>query len=188
MYSSKIAGVGHYVPERIITNQHLSTLMDTNDEWITERTGIKERRYFEKGKDTVSNMAMRAADIALERAGCPKSAVDFIVFATITPDYFFPGSGVLLQRDMGLGHIGALDIRNQCSGFVYALSVADQYIKTGMYQNILVIGAEIQSSAIDFSNAGRSVAVIFCDGAGAVLLQRATQPGQHSGVPPHPHL
>ena len=178
MYSSKIAGVGHYVPDRIITNDYLSTIMDTNDAWITERTGIKERRYFQLGTDTVANMAMRAATMALQRANCPKEAVDFIVFATITPDYYFPGCGVLLQRDMGLGHIGALDIRNQCSGFVYALSVADQFIKTGMYQNILVVGAEIQSSAIDFSDAGRGVAVIFGDGAGAVLLQRATEPGQ----------
>jgi len=173
MFNSFFAGTGHYVPERIITNEYLSTLMDTNDAWIVERTGIKERRWFEKGKDTVANMAAKASQKALANAGIEASDIDFIVFATITPDYYFPGSGVLLQRELGLANIPALDIRNQCTGFVYAVSVADQFIKSGMYKNVLVVGAEIQSSALDISTEGRGMAVIFGDGAGAVVMRRS---------------
>lgn len=178
MHSSKIVGVGHHVPEAIITNQYLSTIMDTTDEWIIERTGIKERRWIDPAKDTVANMAAKASRIALQRAKLTEKDIDFIVFATITPDYFFPGSGVLLQRELGLdGSIGAIDIRNACSGFIYALSVADQFIKTGMYKTILVVGAEIQSTAIDATTRGRNTAVIFADGAGAAVLQRSDKPG-----------
>jgi 3-oxoacyl-[acyl-carrier-protein] synthase-3 len=172
MRSSKIVGIGHHVPERIITNAYLSTLMDTNNEWIVERTGIHERRWIDPATDTVANMAAKASRIAVERAGLKPDDIDFIVFATITPDYFFPGSGVLLQRELGLdGRIAALDIRNACSGFIYALSVADQFIKTGMYNTVLVVGAEIQSTALDITTRGRNTAVIFGDGAGAVILQ-----------------
>ena len=174
---STIAGVGHYVPENIITNDYLSTLMDTSDAWIKERTGIAERRWVDPTKDTVANMAARASRMALERANMNVNEIEFIVFATITPDYFFPGSGVLLQRELGLENIGALDIRNACSGFIYALSIADQFIKTGMYKNILVVGAEIQSTAIDVSTKGRNTAVIFADGAGAVVLRRSDKAG-----------
>lgn len=178
MYSSKIVGLGHHVPDTVITNEYLSSLMDTNDAWIIERTGIKERRWIDPAKDTVANMAAKAARIALSRANLTEKDIDFIVFATITPDYFFPGSGVLLQRELGLdGRIAALDIRNACSGFIYALSVADQFIKTGMYKNVLVIGAEIQSTALDITTRGRNTAVIFGDGAGAVILQRSDKPG-----------
>lgn len=177
MHYSKIAGVGHYVPETVITNQYLSTIMDTNDEWIVERTGIRERRFIDPSKDTAGNMAAKAARMALERAQLKEKDIEFIVFATITPDYFFPGSGVILQRELGLEGIGALDIRNACSGFIYALSVADQFIKTGMYKTILVIGAEIQSTALDLTTRGRNTAVIFGDGAGAVILTRASEPG-----------
>jgi 3-oxoacyl-[acyl-carrier-protein] synthase-3 len=177
MHNSKIAGIGHHVPETIITNEYLSTIIDTNNEWIVERTGIKERRYIDPTKDTVANMAAKASRMALERAKLTEKDVEFIVFATITPDYFFPGSGVLLQRELGLENIGALDIRNACSGFIYALSVADQFIKTGMYKTILVVGAEIQSTAIDMTTRGRNTAVIFADGAGAVVLQRSDKPG-----------
>ena len=177
MYHSKIIGTGHHVPETIITNDYLSTLMDTSDSWITERTGIKERRWIDPAKDTVANMAAKASSMALKKAGLEPNQIDFIVFATITPDYFFPGSGVLLQRELGIENIGALDIRNACSGFIYALSVADQFIKTGMYKNILVVGAEIQSTAIDVSTRGRNTAVIFADGAGAVVLSRSDKPG-----------
>lgn len=177
MKHSQIKGIGHYVPERIVTNDDLSKLMDTNDSWITERTGIKERRFFDPEKDTVAGMAANASRMALERAGLTTKDVDFIVFATITPDYFFPGSGVLMQRELGLEGIGALDIRNACSGFIYGLSVADQFIKTGMYKTILVIGAEIQSSAMDISDRGRAVSVIFGDGAGAVVLQAGESDG-----------
>jgi 3-oxoacyl-[acyl-carrier-protein] synthase-3 len=178
MHSSKIVGIGHHVPETIITNQYLSTIMETTDEWIIERTGIKERRWIDPAKDTVANMAAKASRIALQRANLTEKDIDFIVFATITPDYFFPGSGVLLQRELGLdGRIGAIDIRNACSGFIYALSVADQFIKTGMYKTILVVGAEIQSTAIDATTRGRNTAVIFADGAGAAVLQRSDKAG-----------
>jgi 3-oxoacyl-[acyl-carrier-protein] synthase-3 len=174
MRNSRIAGVGHYVPERVVTNSDLEKLMDTNDEWIQERTGIKERRFFEPGKDTNANMAARAARMALERADLESKDIDFIVYATISADYMFPGSGVLMQREMGMEGIGALDIRNACSGFIYGLSVADQFIKTGMYDNILLIGSEIQSSGLDMTTRGRNVSVIFGDGAGAAVLQPAS--------------
>jgi len=178
MHSSKIVGLGHHVPDTVITNEYLSTLMDTNNEWIIERTGINERRWIDPKVDTVANMAAKATRIALKNANLTEKDIDFIVFATITPDYFFPGSGVLLQRELGLdGRIGALDIRNACSGFIYALSVADQFIKTGMYKTILVIGAEIQSTALDITTRGRNTAVIFGDGAGAAILQRSDKPG-----------
>jgi 3-oxoacyl-[acyl-carrier-protein] synthase III len=177
MAFSKIVGIGHHVPETVVTNQQLTTMMDTTDEWIVERTGIKERRWVDPLKDTVANMAAKASRIALQRAGLTEKDVDFIVFATITPDYYFPGDGVLLQRELGLEGIGALDIRNACSGFIYALSVADQFIKTGMYKTILVVGAEIQSTAIDPTTRGRNTAVIFADGAGAAILQPSEKPG-----------
>jgi 3-oxoacyl-[acyl-carrier-protein] synthase-3 len=178
MRHSKIVGLGHHVPDNIITNEYLSTIMDTNNEWIVERTGIHERRWMNPETDTVANMAAKATRIALERAKLQATDIDFIVFATITPDYFFPGSGVLLQRELGLdGKIAALDIRNACSGFIYALSVADQFIKTGMYKTILVVGAEIQSTALDITTRGRNTAVIFGDGAGAVILQPSDKPG-----------
>jgi len=178
MKHSKIVGLGHYVPETVISNQYLSNIMDTTDEWIVERTGIKQRRWIDPAKDTVANMAAKASRMALERAQLKETDIDFIVFATITPDYFFPGSGVLLQRELGLdGRIGALDIRNACSGFIYGLSVADQFIKTGMYKNVLVVGAEIQSTALDLTTRGRNTAVIFGDGAGAAILQASEQPG-----------
>jgi 3-oxoacyl-[acyl-carrier-protein] synthase-3 len=174
---SKIAGLGHHVPEQIITNDYLSSLMETNNEWIIERTGIKERRWFNPEKDTVANMAAKASRMALERAGLKEKDVEFIVFATITSDYYFPGSGVLLQRELGLEGIGALDIKNACSGFIYALSIADQFIKSGMYKTILVVGAEIQSSALDVTTRGRNTAVIFGDGAGAAVLTATDKPG-----------
>jgi 3-oxoacyl-[acyl-carrier-protein] synthase III len=179
MKKSRIIGAGHYVPERIVTNEELSKMMDTNDEWIVERTGIHERRWFTPGVDTVTNMSAKASRMALERAKVDTKEIDFIVFATITSDYFLPGNGVLLQRELGLTSIGALDIRNACSGFIYALSVADQFIRSGMYKKILVVGAEIQSSALDKSDEGRSSAVIFADGAGAVVLSAVDedQPG-----------
>ena len=173
MYHSKIAGLGFYVPENVVTNDDLSKLMDTNDEWIQERTGIKERRHVQRGDgNTTTSMGVKAAQIAIERSGVAKEDIDFIVFATLSPDYYFPGPGVLVQRDLGLKTIGALDIRNQCSGFVYAVSIADQYIKTGMYKNILVIGSELQSYGLDMTNRGRGVSVIFGDGAGAAVISR----------------
>jgi 3-oxoacyl-[acyl-carrier-protein] synthase-3 len=172
MYHSKIAGLGFYVPENTVTNDDLSKIMDTNDAWIQERTGIQERRHIIRNEDTTTTMGVKAAKIAIERAGIAKDDIDFIVFATLSPDYYFPGPGVLVQRDLGLKPIGALDVRNQCSGFVYAISVADQYIKTGMYNNILVIGSEVHSTGLDMTDRGRGVSVIFGDGAGAAVLSR----------------
>ena len=172
MYHSKIAGLGFYVPSNVVTNDDLSKIMETNDEWIQERTGIKERRHIIKGEDTTTTMGVKAAEIAIQRAGIAKEDIDFVVFATLSPDYYFPGPGVLVQRDLGLKTVGAIDIRNQCSGFVYGLSVADQYIKTGMYKNVLVIGSEVHSSGLDMTTRGRGVSVIFGDGAGAAVLSR----------------
>ena len=172
MYHSKISGLGYYVPENVVTNDDLSKLIDTNDEWIQERTGIQERRHIIRGEDTTTSMGVKAAEIAIKRARISKDDIDFIVFATLSPDYYFPGPGVLVQRDLGLKTVGALDVRNQCSGFLYAISVADQYIKTGMYKNVLVIGSEVHSTGLDMSSRGRGVSVIFGDGAGAAILSR----------------
>ena len=172
MYHSKITGLGYYVPDNVVTNDDLSKIIDTNDEWIQERTGIQERRHIIPGQDTTTSMGVKAATIAIERSGVAKEDIDFVVFATLSPDYYFPGPGVLVQRDLGLRTVGALDVRNQCSGFVYALSVADQYIKTGMYKNVLVIGSEVQSTGLDMTTRGRGVSVIFGDGAGAAVLSR----------------
>lgn len=172
MYNSKIIGLGHYVPENVVTNDDLSKVMDTNDEWIQERTGIKERRHVVRGEDTTTSMGVKAAKIAIERAGIDKDEIDFIVFATLSPDYYFPGPGVLVQRDLGIKTVGALDVRNQCSGFVYGISVADQYIKSGMYKNVLVIGSEVHSTGLDMTTRGRGVSVIFGDGAGAAVVSR----------------
>jgi 3-oxoacyl-[acyl-carrier-protein] synthase-3 len=184
---SEIAGVGHYVPGRVVKNAEIETLLDTSDTWIQERTGIKERRWFEEGKDTTANMAAHASRKALEMAGVAPDDVQMIVFATLSPDYFFPGSGVLLQRELGMtNNCPALDVRNQCSGFVYALSVADQFIKTGMYDTVLVVGSEIHSSGLDLTPRGRGVSVIFGDGAGAVVLRPCTREG-HGILSTHLH-
>ena len=172
MYHSKISGLGYYVPDNVVTNDDLSKIIETNDEWIQERTGIQERRHIIRGEDTTTSMGVKAAKIAIERSGISNDDIDFIIFATLSPDYYFPGPGVLVQRDLGLKSIGALDVRNQCSGFIYAISIADQYIKTGMYKNILVIGSEVHSTGLDMTTRGRGVSVIFGDGAGAAILSR----------------
>lgn len=172
MYNSRISGLGFFVPENVVTNDDLSQVMDTNDEWIQERTGIKQRRHVIKGDDTTTTMGVKAARIAIERSGLNKEEIDFIVFATLSPDYYFPGPGVLVQRDLELPTIGAVDIRNQCSGFIYGISLADQYIKSGMYKNVLVIGSELHSHGLDMTTRGRGVSVIFGDGAGAAVLSR----------------
>ena len=176
LYRSRIKGLGFYVPENVVTNDDLSKLMDTSDEWIQERTGIQQRRHALRGSDTTTSMGVKASLKAIEAAKINKEEIDFIVFATLSPDFYFPGCGVLVQKELGLPTIGALDIRNQCSGFLYALSVADQYIKTGMYKNILVIGAETQSPALDMTTRGRNMAVLFGDGAGAAIVSRSDNP------------
>jgi 3-oxoacyl-[acyl-carrier-protein] synthase III len=186
MTYSRVAGVGHYVPERIVTNADLEQMMDTSDAWIVERTGIRERRWFAQGQDTNASMGIAASRKAIERAGLQPSDIDFVVYATITPDYYFPGPGFKLQAELGMTGVCVLDLRGQCSGFVYALSVADQYIRSGMYRNILVVGSEIQSSYLNKSSAGRGVAVIFGDGAGALVLQ-ATQDEHRRVLSTHLH-
>jgi len=179
MYQSKIAGVGSYVPENVVTNDDLAKRMDTNDEWIQERTGIKERRHIKKGDgNSTAKMGVKAAKIAIERAKIDKDDIDLIVFATLSPDYYFPGCGVQVQEMLDIHTCPALDVRNQCSGFIYALSTADQFIKTGMYKNVLVIGSENHSGGLDFTTRGRSVSVIFGDGAGAVVLTRSDHNGE----------
>ena len=173
MYNSKIIGIGKYVPDNVVTNQDLSKIMDTSDEWITERTGIKERRWVVEGSDdTTATMGVKAAKQAIERSGLNKDDIDFIIFATLSPDMYFPGPGVQVQHALDIKTVGALDVRNQCSGFIYALSVADNFIKTGMYKNILVIGSELHSHGLDKTTRGRGVSVIFGDGAGAVVVSR----------------
>ena len=178
MFQSRIKGLGFFVPEQVVTNDDLSKLMDTNDEWIQERTGIQERRHVIKGTDTTASMGVKAAQKAIENAGIDKEEIDFIVFATLSPDYYFPGPGVLVQRDLGIGTVGALDIRNQCSGFVYGISIADQYVKSGMYKNVLVIGSEVHSTGLDMTTRGRGVSVIFGDGAGAAVVSRESEEGK----------
>jgi len=173
MYNSKITGLGFYVPDNIVTNEDLSKIMETSDEWIQERTGIKQRHWIKEGSDeTSATMGAKAAKIAIKRAGMTKDDIDFIVFATLSPDFYFPGCGVQIQDMLDMHTVGALDVRNQCSGFVYALSTADQFIKTGMYKNILVIGSEYHSNGLDKTTRGRGVSVIFGDGAGACVLSR----------------
>ncbi len=187
MRRSRIAGIGKYVPAGVVTNHDLLKYMDTSDEWIQERTGIRERRYAHRTGETTTTMGVEAAKIAIERAGLTAKDIDFIIFATLSPDYYFPGCGVLLQRAMKMNEIGALDVRNQCSGFVYALSVGDQFIKTGMYKNILVVGSEKHSFGLDFTTRGRNISVIFGDGAGAVVLQAAPESSPSGILSTHLH-
>lgn len=174
MYRARIKGLGYYVPENVVTNNDLKQWMDTSDEWIQERTGIQERRWIDPTtEDSTSVMGAKAAKIAIERSGVAKDDIDFIIFATLSPDMYFPGGGVRIQDLLDMPTIGALDVRNQCSGFVYAMSIADQFIKTGMYKNILVIGSENHSGGLDKSTRGRGVTVIFGDGAGAAVVSRS---------------
>ena len=183
---SQLTGLGFYVPDNIVMNDDLKQYMDTSDSWIQDRTGIKQRRYFTFGKDTNASMGAAASRNALDRAGVAPASVDLIVYATITPDYYFPGSAFLMQRELGLEGIAVIDVRQQCSGFVYALSIADQFIKGGMYKTVLVVGSEIQSSLLNKSTEGRNVAVIFGDGAGAAVVQATTDP-EHRILSTHLH-
>ena len=173
MFNSNIIGLGKYLPENIVTNADLEKIMETSDAWIQERTGIEERRHIAKGDgNSTSMMGVKAARIAIERAGLVPQDIDFILFATLSPDYYFPGSGVLVQEALEIPDCPAMDIRMQCSGFVYAVATADQFIKTGMYKNVLVIGSEYHSGGLDMTTRGRNISVIFGDGAGAVVMTR----------------
>jgi 3-oxoacyl-[acyl-carrier-protein] synthase-3 len=166
---SCILGTGHYVPDRVVTNVDLEKLMKTTDEWIRQRTGIAERRYSEDGVGP-ADLAFEASKRALEAAGVEPREIDCIIFATLSPDYQFPGSGVLLQRRLGLSEIPAFDVRNQCSGFLYSLQIADAFIRAGVYKRVLIAGAEVHSTGIELKDRGRDVAVLFGDGAGAAVL------------------
>ncbi|NBW42926.1 MAG: ketoacyl-ACP synthase III [Sphingobacteriia bacterium] len=176
--NSIILGTGRYLPSNVVTNHDLAQRMDTNHEWIVERTGIHERRFAIPGVDTTASMGTEAAKRALDAAGLSPHDVDLILFATLSPDYYFPGPGVQLQHNLGCRTIGAIDIRNQCSGFVYALSIADQYLRNGAANHVLVVGSELHSGGLDMSTRGRNVSVIFGDGAGAVVLGRTDEPGR----------
>lgn len=182
MRVSRIAGLGHFVPERVVTNGDLSQWMETSDEWIRQRTGIEERRWVE-GDVGASDLAVPAAQQALAEAGIEASDLDMIVFATLSPDINFPGSSCLLQAKLGVPGIATLDIRNQCTGFVYGLAVADQFVRTGMMNHILVVGGEVHSSGLDISTRGRDVAVLFGDGAGAAVVSASTD--QNRGILGH---
>ena len=165
-----VTGTGRYVPPRVVTNQDLEKLMDTSDEWIRERSGILERHHVDVGVGT-SDLAVEAARLAIADAGIDPATIDLVVAATLSPDHYFPGIGVLVQAKLGLGTTAAIDIRNQCSGFIYALSVADQYVRTGAAKRVLLVASEIQSTNLDFSDRGRDMSVLFGDGAGAVILE-----------------
>jgi 3-oxoacyl-[acyl-carrier-protein] synthase III len=179
MHRSRILGTGFSVPDRVVTNDELSRLMDTTDEWIRTRTGIEERRWVSEGETGV-DLAHRATERALEMAGVKAGDLDAIVYATSSPDHFAPGNGVYLQRRLGIATIPALDVRAQCSGFIYGLSVADAWVRTGQFRRVLVVGSEVQSTGLELSSAGRHIAVIFADGAGAVLLGPA--PADNGGI------
>jgi 3-oxoacyl-[acyl-carrier-protein] synthase-3 len=174
MARSSILGVGSYTPGRVVTNSDLAALMDTSDEWIVQRTGIRERRFIEHSGIGSSDLALPACAAALEHARLDAKQIDAIIFATLSPDCCFPGSGCLLQRKLGIAPVPALDIRNQCAGFLYGLSVADGWVRSGTYDNVLLVGAEVHSTGLDFSDRSRDVSVLFGDGAGAAVVGRAT--------------
>ncbi len=172
MKRTVIRGIGRYVPPRLVTNDDLSQWMDTSDEWIRQRTGIEERYWIpQEGGVGSSDLGLEASKIALKRAGWAPEDLDLIIFATLSPDIFFPGSGCIMQHKLGLDSTPALDIRQQCTGFLYGLTTADAYIRSNLANRILLVGAEVHSTGLNISTEGRDVAVIFGDGAGAVCLE-----------------
>lgn len=177
MIRSRILAVGRYLPERRVTNFDLEKMFETSDEWIQQRTGIIERRYADEGV-YCSDLALEASRDCLRNAGMKPEDIDFIIFATLSPDIHFPGTGVFLQRKLGITDIGCLDVRNQCTGFIYSLAVADALVRIGMYKRILVVGSEIHSHALNFSFAGRDVTVLFGDAAGAVIVGPSEDPSR----------
>lgn len=181
MLTTAILGTGMAVPSRVVTNDDLAQLMDTSDEWITQRTGIRERRWIVPGETGVG-LAKQASERAMAASGIDPGEIDAIIYATSTPDHMAPGNGVLLQHAMGLGTIPAIDLRAQCSGFVYALSMADAYVRAGVFRTILIVGAEVQSTGMDVSTRGRNTAVIFADGAGAVVARAVEESAGGSAI------
>lgn len=172
---ARILGLGTYLPENRVTNADLTQMMDTSHEWIVERSGIEERRWVSP-EDGNYTMGIKAAKAALDDAGCAPEEIDCIIYATLSPDYFFPGCGVLVQRELGIGHVPAFDIRQQCSGFVYGLQMASSFIASGQYRKILLIGGEVHSRGLDKSTQGRTVSVLFGDGAGAAVIGASDDP------------
>jgi len=170
MKRARIISTGRYLPEKIVTNEKMTKLVPTSEEWIRERTGIQQRHFVDK-ETGASDLGYEAAQIALQRAGLKPTDIDFIIFATLSPDYMFPGSGCVMQQRLGVPGIGALDVRTQCTGFVYGLAVANAFIQSGQYKRILLVGAEIHSTGLEFTERGRHIAVLFGDGAGAVILE-----------------
>jgi 3-oxoacyl-[acyl-carrier-protein] synthase-3 len=173
-----ILGSGHYLPSKVVTNDDLAQIMPTSHEWIVQRTGIKERRFIEESGIGASDLALPAVKMACEQAGRDVKDIDAVLFATLSPDHNFQGAGCLLIYKLGLPGVPALDVRNQCSGFLYGLSVADAWIRGGVYKNVLVVGSEVHSTGVEFTERGRDVAVLFGDGAGAVLVGEATRDRQ----------
>ena len=176
MRGARILGTGRHLPPRVVTNEELTRLMDTTDEWIVQRTGVRQRRFAETDVGN-AHMGTDAARKAIEKAGISVDDIDLIVFATLSPDYYFPGTGVLVQEMLGVRKVGALDVRNQCSGFLFGLSVAEAFVKGGFHDHVLVIGSEIHSKGLNLTTAGRDTAVIFGDGAGAAVVGPA-EPGK----------
>src|SRR4029078_3830407 len=168
-HRSRVLGIGMSVPSRVVTNHELATMMETSNEWIIERTGIEERHWVSEG-ETGTTLATAASKQAIERAGLAPRDIDLIIYATLSPDFNFPGTGVFVQRALGLKEIPCLDIRQQCTGFIYGVSIADAYIRSGAFKTILLIGSEVHSTGLDISTAGRDVTVLFGDGAGAVVV------------------
>jgi 3-oxoacyl-[acyl-carrier-protein] synthase III len=183
MPRAAIIGTGCWVPERVVSNDDLAAVMDTSDAWITERSGIRERRWLERAPDgstliSGSEMGARAARAAIAAAGLEPGAIDQVIYATLNPDLFFPGNGVFLEHLLELRTAGAMDIRNQCTGFVYGLAAADGFIQSGLARTVLVVGGEIQSTALDLTQRGRDIAVLFGDGAGAAVIQATDDEGR----------
>lgn len=176
MRGARVLSTGRALPPRVVTNHDLARLMDTSDEWIVQRTGVRERRHVD-APVTTSDLGAEAARAALERGGLSPRDVDFMVFATLSPDIYFPGSAVFAQEKLGMRTVGALDIRTQCTGFIYGLSIAETYVKAGVFDRVLVIGAEVQSTGLDMTTKGRDVSCIFGDGAGAAVVVPA-EPGR----------
>jgi len=193
MPATEFIATGFYVPENVVTNDDLAKIMDTSDEWIRTRTGIQERRWVKDGK-MGSDLAVEATRMALANASLSAGDLDAIIYATVSPDYFFPGGGVYLQTKLGIANIPCLDIRNQCTGFLYGLQVADAWIRAGMYRRVLLVGAEMQSPGIDATTRGRDMGVLFADGAGVAILGPTDAPergvlsthlyadGAHAGI------
>ena len=177
MIRTVIEGAGHYVPPKVVKNDDLAKMMTTSDEWIVQRSGIKERRYVDVDGIGSADLAKPASEMALKNAGLTAKDIDAIIFATLTPDVTFPGSGVFLQNSLGCRQIPAYDLRNQCSGFLYGLEMADALLKTGVYKKILLVGSEVHSTGLEFNDRGRDVTVLFGDGAGAVVLGTAEGKG-----------